>query len=67
MTCAERIMEVLTDEWQTSPDIARQIGVAPHRISSKMKVLSKFGLVERGEDVRTRKGHLAATWRRCQQ
>lgn len=66
MTYADRILGALTDDWQTGPDIARRIGIEPCKISMKMRMLEKYGLVERGEEVRTRNGHMTLTWRRPQ-
>lgn len=64
MTYADKILEVLDDEYLSGPDIAKRIGVAPCRISTKMRMLEKYGLVERGEEVRTSNGHMTLTWRR---
>lgn len=67
MTYSERILEALCDEWRTGPEIARQIGIPPYRCIKKLKVLEKYRLVERGEEVRcARNGCMLPTWRRVQ-
>lgn len=67
MTYAERILNALTDDWQTGPDIARKIGIEPCTCIAKLRVLEKYRLVERGELVRNcRNGYMMPTWRRIQ-
>lgn len=66
MTYADRLLDALTDEYCTGPDIARDIGIPPCKASLKLRVLEKYHLVERGEDVRASNGCLVATWRRVQ-
>lgn len=66
MPHTEAILGALTDEAETVARIAKKAGMSPSRCLQRLKVLEKYGLAARGEEVLCESnGRMITTWRKA--